>query len=399
MAKLSTFNTSVYGPDESAVGTIGNIAEMFNPENQAKGQLAQAHADYYKQSGAHAQASAELALAKAAAEKDQNAAYDVSRLIENGMSPLQAQMFVAARNHYADAAKGLNIARGGEDLRSGKGDPNSAATLLGLNPTINSAYTVGQGNDIRNQNSANKIADTIAAGTIRNQGLASHGTVIPAGGMFIPGAGQVQPSVLNVPEGVVPPGAIVNPKPDNGMSPTKVNALDTRMRNGMTVLSDIVAGGNHGSQTINPGDANAIVTAATTKYPGLPAHQAIPRLIQDQKIQFNEKPVEFMHPSTWLGHNAIVPTAGDKTLQEGLADIIAPSDSFKGAPNQTLRIPATGTDNSGPVAPVLTPSVVAPAGPASDPTGPMKVSNKSEYDALPSGTQYLHPDGTIKIKK
>lgn len=393
MAKLSTFGTSVYGPDESAVGTMGNIAEMFNPENQAKGQLAQAHADYYKQSGAHAQASAELALAKAKAAKDQNDAYNVDALVKNGMTPLQAQMFVAARGRYLDATKGHNTAVGGNMLTSGQGDPNSAAALLGLNPTINSAFTVGQGNDIRNQNSANKIADTIAAGTIRNQGLASHGTVIPAGGMFIPGAGQVQPSVLNVPEGTVPPGAIVNPKPakvDKGMSPSQVNAVDTRMRNGMTVLSDIVAGGNHGSQTLNPGDANAIVTAATTKYPGLPAHQAIPQLIKDQNIQFPEKPGTLWPPTSWFGHNAIVPTAGDKPVQEGLADVIAPSDSFKGAPSQTLRIPATGTDNSDPV---------ALAAPAVAPAGPMKVSNKAEYDALPSGTQYLHPDGTIKIKK
>lgn len=375
MAKLSTFGTSVYGPDESVVGTIGNVAEMWNPEKQAKGQLAQAHADYYKQIGAHAQASAELELAKAKAAKDQNDAYNVDALVKNGMTPLQAQMYVSARGHYLDATKGYNTAVGGNMLTSGQGDPNSAAALLGLNPTINSAYTVGQGNDIRNQNSANKIADTIAAGTIRNRGLESRGTVIPAGGMFIPGAGQVQPSVLNVPEGKVPPGAIVNPKPDNGMSPTKVNALDSRMRNGMTVLSDIVAGSGHGKDnSLNPGDANAIVTAATTKYPNLPAHQAIPRLIQDQNVQFNEKPSDWYNPVSWFGHNAIVPTAGDKPVQEGLADIIAP----------------TGTDNSGPV---------APAAPAVAPAGPMKVSNKAEYDALPSGTQYLHPDGTIKIKK
>ncbi|NPU91380.1 MAG: hypothetical protein HPY82_05645 [Gammaproteobacteria bacterium] len=30
---------------------------------------------------------------------------------------------------------------------------------------------------------------------------------------------------------------------------------------------------------------------------------------------------------------------------------------------------------------------------------PRSVSSKAEYDALPSGTQYLHPDGTIKVKK
>lgn len=325
MAKLSTFGTSVYGPDESVVGTMGNIAEMFNPENQAKGQLAQAHADYYKQSGAHAQASADLANAKSQSEKDQNAAYDVSRLIENGMSPLQAQMFVAARNHYADAAKGYNTSVGGQMLTSGKGDPNSAAALLGLNPTINSAFTVGQGNDIRSQNSASKIADTIAAGTIHNAGLNQRGTVIPSGGMFIPGAGQVQPSVINVPEGTVPPGAIVNPKPakvDKGMSPSQVNALDTRIRNGIGVLTDIVASDNHGDHKLNSGDSNAIITAAFTKYPTLPIHQAIPQLIKDQNIQFNEKPGTIWPPTSWFFHNDIVPTAGGKPVQQGLADII-----------------------------------------------------------------------------
>jgi len=348
MAKLSAFNTSVYGPDESAVGTIGNIAEMFNPENQAKGQLAQAHADYYKQSGAHAQASAALANAKAQSEKDQNAAYDVSRLIENGMSPLQAQMFVAARNHYADAAKGYNAARGGDLLATGQGDPNTAAALTGLNPTINSAFTIGQGEAIRNQNSANKIADTIAAGTVRNEGFNQRGTVVPSGGMFIPPGAGGKTSILNVPPGAVPAGAIINPKPDRGASASQINAVDARVRNGMSVLSDIVTAGNHGSQTLNPGDANAIVTAANAKYPNLPIHQAIPMLIKDQNIQFNEKPGTIWPPTSWFGHNAIIPTAGDKPVVQGLADIIAPSsDSFKGAPSETLK-----TSNVVPAGPV-----------------------------------------------
>lgn len=30
---------------------------------------------------------------------------------------------------------------------------------------------------------------------------------------------------------------------------------------------------------------------------------------------------------------------------------------------------------------------------------PPRISNKAEYDALPSGTRYVHPDGTIKVKK
>ena len=30
---------------------------------------------------------------------------------------------------------------------------------------------------------------------------------------------------------------------------------------------------------------------------------------------------------------------------------------------------------------------------------PPAPKSKKEYDALPSGTRYLHPDGTIKTKK
>ena len=199
MAKQSVFGTSVMGPDESAVGTIGNIAEMFNPENQAKGQLAQAHANYYKQAGVHAEASAALANAEAQAAKDQNDAYNEDALVASGMNRLQAKMFNAARNHYTDATKGYNVALGGEDLRNGQGDPNVAATLAtGIIPTIGSAVTEDQGVKIRNQNNESKIAQLVTQGKLHNQGLLDRGVVLPAGAAFLPGSaisGQPAPAV------------------------------------------------------------------------------------------------------------------------------------------------------------------------------------------------------------
>lgn len=362
MAKTS-LGTSIHGQDTQAIETLSNLANIWNPAHEADAQQRAAHAEYYRQHGEQAAAAKMHLLAQTKAMNDQNAAYDVASLVNNGMTPLQAQMFVAARNHYTDATKGYNVARGGEMLASGQGDANTAAALTGLSPTINSAFTEKQGVDIRNQNNASKIAQLMTQGQLHNQGLAQRGVVVPSGGMYIPGSaigGQPSPSVAPAagpsagpsdlfngqtqqlaPAGFmdslgkstsaaatgIPPGAIVNPKPDNGMSQIKVNALDTRMRNGMGVLTDIVAGGDHGAQTLNPGDANAIVTAATTKYPNLPVHQAIPRLIQDQNIQFPEKPGTLWPPTSWFGHNAIVPTAGSKPVQQGLADIITGGQS------------------------------------------------------------------------
>jgi hypothetical protein len=365
MAKTS-LGTSIHGQDTQAIETLSNLAGIFSPENAADAQQRAAHAEYYRQHGEQAAAAKMHSLAQTKAINDQNAAYDVASLVQNGMTPLQAQMFVAARNHYSDATKGYNVARGGEMLASGQGDANTAAALTGLSPTINSAYTEKQRNDIIAQNSASKIAQLATQGQLHNQGLAQRGVVVPAGGMYIPGSSLNQPAPAVAPVSAsanpsnlfdmsgqtqqlapagfmdslgstkatapgIPAGAILNPKPakaDKGMSPSQVNAVDTRMRNGMTVLSDIVAGSGHGKDNpLNPGDANAIVTAATTKYPNLPAHQAIPQLIKDQNVQFNEKPSDWYNPVSWVGHNAIVPTAGGKPVQQGLSDIITGSQS------------------------------------------------------------------------
>lgn len=362
MAKTS-LGTSIHGQDTQAIETLSNLASIFNPAHAADAQQRAAHAEYYRQHGEQAAAAKMHSLAQTKAINDQNAAYDVASLVQNGMTPLQAQMFVAARNHYTDATKGYNVARGGEMLASGQGDPNTAAALTGLSPTINSAYTEKQRDDILAQNNASKIAQLTTQGQLHNQGLAQRGVVVPKDAMYIPGSaigGQPSPSVTPsagpsnlfdttgqtqqlAPAGfmdslgkpasaapAMPAGAILNSKPakvDKGMSPSQVNAVDTRMRNGMGVLTDIVAGGDHGSQTINPGDANAIVTAATTKYPNLPVHQAIPQLIKDQNIQFPEKPGTLWPPTSWFGHNAIVPTAGGKPVQQGLADIITGGQS------------------------------------------------------------------------
>lgn len=362
MAKTS-LGTSIHGQDTQAIETLSNLANIWNPAHAADAQQRESHAEYYRQHGEQAAAAKMHSLAQTKAINDQNAAYDVASLVQNGMTPLQAQMFVAARNHYTDATKGYNVARGGEMLASGQGDVNAAAALTGLSPTINSAFTEKQGVDIRNQNNASKIAQLATQGQLHNQGLAQRGVVVPAGGMYIPGSaigGQPSHSVAPAagpsdlfngqtqqlaPSGFmdslgkstsaaangIPAGAILNPKPakaDKGMSPTQVNAIDTRMRNGMTVLTDIVAGGDHGKDNpLNTGDSNAIVTAATTKYPNLPAHQAIPQLIKDQDIQFNEKPSDWYNPFSWVGHTAIVPTAGGKPVKQGLADIITGGQS------------------------------------------------------------------------
>ena len=380
MAKHSVFGTSVMGPDESAVGTIGNIAEMFNPENQAKGQMAQAHAEYYRQHGEQAAAAKMHLLAQAKEIQNRLDANNVEAQVAAGIPRQQAIINVGYGKSATDVATSYNKGRGGEMFASGQGDPYTAAALTGLNPNINSAYTVGQGNDIRNQNDISKLSQIVTQGMLHNQGLANKGVVVPQGGMYIPpgsiaggqpaptapviagvspadlvlggnpmpssafgGSSQqlAQPGTINSfipgnganPSSAlgIPAGAILNPKPakvDKGMSPSQVNAVDTRMRNGMAVLSDIVAGGDHGKDNpLNPGDANAIVTAATTKYPTLPIHQAIPQLIKDQSIQFPEKPGEFLHPTTWLGHNAIVPTAGGRPVQQGLSDIITGGQS------------------------------------------------------------------------
>ena len=385
MAKQSVFGTSVMGPDESAVGTIGNIAEMFNPENQAKGMMAKAHANYYNQHANQAEAGAAQSAAKTELLKMQAAALNPQKLVEiYGPEVAQAVMAAGGGN---DPSKTLDALHKMTVIKLAQtGNPQDLRTAAVLNKTPGSTATQSvfsnkEGIDYTNQNNANKIAQLVTQGQLHNQGLLDRGVVIPAGAAYLPGSaisGQpaptapviagvspadlvlggnpmpssafggstqqlAQPGTINSfipgnganPSSApgLPAGAILNPKPakaDKGMSPSQVNAVDTRTRNGIVVLDDTVAAGNHGSQTLNRGDANAIVTAATTKYPNLPVHQAIPQLIKDQNVQFNERPFEWTSPSTWtfgIGHNAIVPTAGGKPVQQGLADVITGGQS------------------------------------------------------------------------
>lgn len=406
MAKQSVFGTSVMGPDESAVGTIGNIAEMFNPENQAKGMMAKAHANYYNQHAAQAEAGAAQSAAKTELLKMQAAALNPQKLVEiYGPEVAQAVMAAGGGN---DPSKTLDALHKMTVIKLAQtGNPQDLRTAAVLNKTPGSTATQSvfsneEGINYTNQNNESKLAQLVAEGQLRNQGLLNRGIVVPSGGMLVRGSGQpaptapvfsgvspadlvlggnpmpssafggstqqlAQPGTINSfipgnganPSSApgLPAGAILNPKPakvDKGMSPSQVNAVDTRMRNGIGVLDDTVSGLlPAGSQTLNRGDANAIVTAATTKYPNLPVHQAIPQLIKDQNIQFNERPFEWLDPSTWtfgIGHNAIVPTAGGKPVQQGLADVItggqsapavnAPAVTTQATPDVITTVPA-----------------------------------------------------------
>lgn len=70
-------------------------------------------------------------------------------------------------------------------------------------------------------------------------------------------------------------------------------------------------------------------------------------------------------------------------------------------PNRT-EVPQAGNSLSGKVQRTPAEQPIPKSAQAEKPAAqqqPPRVSSKAEYDALPSGTRYLHPDGTIKVKK
>ena len=198
MAKQSVFGTSVMGPDESAVGTIGNIAEMFNPENQAKGQMAQAHAEYYRQHGEQAAAGKGKTVAETQLLQQQIDARNVDSMRKAGYTDAQIAVMNGWGKSANDVAQGAGKVSGLFNIQSNTGDPNTNATLYtGNTPTINSAPTVQQGMNILDKNNESKLAQIVTQGKLHNQGILDRGVVIPSGGSFIPGylLNQLAPSV------------------------------------------------------------------------------------------------------------------------------------------------------------------------------------------------------------
>lgn len=96
--------------------------------------------------------------------------------------------------------------------------------------------------------------------------------------------------------------------------------------------------------------------------------------------------------------NKVYQRAGEMyTAETGKSFNLQPPAANRTAPETSRGSNLTGKVDRGPAAQPI-PKAPEKLG-AGSAGAPRNVSSKAEYDALPSGTQYLHPDGTIKVKK
>ena len=269
MAKTSNLGTSIHGQDTQAVETLSNLASIFNPANAADAQQRAAHAEYYRQHGEQAAASKMHALAQAKEIQNRLDANNVEAQVAAGIPRQQAIINVAYGKSATDVATSYNKGRGGDMLASGQGDPNTAAALTGLNPNINSAFTEKQRNDIIAQNSANKIADTVAGIAMKNAGSQDKVTIIPAGSAGFR-AGE------NVP-------FYTNEKTFRPQDPART-ALETS--------AEVVNGQNFVSSLFPkmPKDQQAYISSqAVLANPGMASQPAITKYMKDNNIDVQDK--------------------------------------------------------------------------------------------------------------
>lgn len=84
--------------------------------------------------------------------------------------------------------------------------------------------------------------------------------------------------------------------------------------------------------------------------------------------------------------------AAEKPVGAGMND--SPDDIGAMSLTDMLGTPSGASPAALPAAPVATPAAPAP----SVPDGVAKPTSEAEYKALPPGTRYLHPDGTVRVK-
>lgn len=138
--------------------------------------------------------------------------------------------------------------------------------------------------------------------------------------------------------------------------------------------------------------ADAVGRAARKAYPDLAPSDAVALFIKNQGITFDKE--DDQH---WYSPNSensakipmVIPRVGGKPFHNPtpVADVAAPAAPAAPA----AAAPASIVPDTAPAAP--TPAA-APAA-----ASPVKVSNEAEYKALPVGTSYLAPDGSVRIKK
>ena len=255
MAKRSVFGTSVMGPDESAVGTVGNIAEMFNPENQAKGVMNQAHAEYYRQHGEQAAATKLLTMAKEADLRAKMASRSYDALVAAGYPPAQARVMSGFGTSAADAATGAGKIAGLFGLNDGSMDKYTALGLATGHPlAATAAPTTGDSSRILDtQNQGKKDVATIAetgrvAAAEKNAAAhveaaklkAANDLAIASGKPIVLAPGHTvltTPGDKRIPDHNATPSAPVEAKPDetSGVVPLPGSAI-TEAPSGLTSM-------------------------------------------------------------------------------------------------------------------------------------------------------------------
>lgn len=392
MAK-SSFGTSVYSPDTSFIEGVGNIASMFDPKAQAAAALQNAHREYYGNQS-------RLATANAIGAESQNSALSTNNLLAAGYTPMQVAAMQGTRTKsMADVFRGVNLNKGANILTEEYGDPRTALALMGqgsVSANPNFAWGDDAANEVAARNSANRIAELQQTPRALGMGQTAY-NLSPDGSTNI---------LLEAPINVGAGDTIIDRNSTGASelfrSPVQSSLRGTdpiRNANAVTQLQNRYY--SNLLRSVSPLDDTkmnykyipdpAQINSITSYAIGLVQDGKVPSelaLAESAKAHGVTLDLNSLDPATSKFKNFRLPTPpvvsspiANAVTGGSSATALAPTDTTDETVDETMDITEPEPDS---------------------PTGLITITNdaagKATWESLAPGTQFISPDGQIRIK-